>query len=263
MASYFIKSVFKSKISSALGTNDSSSSGTLGSVTAGGVKWDELNYPPCSASCHLIHYSPASDSIPVDAKQISRLLHTEFKLWLLLLMLNFIFCCVLAATSTSRPIDIFSSLVRFVLCSALQFATFYCGYKAVAGEVQQCKLIYTVMQVLLCIWMLVCAIIASGSIHGFKGCADESKLNLYRTFCALEATAHLALLLFACWCLYRVWTYPGHAIASRHDAQLQSDSESHAKSEAKRVKQAAKQSSHHSSSSTKKKSQTADSSNIV
>jgi len=222
MASWLAKAAFRSKVSSLTGSGSSSAAA---SSTAGGVKWDDLNYLPWHPALHVLHYSPATDSIPERARSISRLCHTCLKLVVALHCFNFCACIVLAACGAAPAIDLFSSLVRLAVCGGVQTVTFYQGYRSVAGELRQAKLLYSALQSAVAVWLLLCACVASGSIHGLAGCAQASRQSAYQVVCGVEGAAHLLLLCCVAWCVYCVWTYPGHAIAQRYEAQpLQTES---------------------------------------
>lgn len=124
------------------------------------IKWDDFNYPPM---INVIHYSSAE--LPENSRGIVRRIHCSFLILVIILFINLINCIVQAAQG-GEGINIFYSVLNFLIFIPLSMYTFYRGYRGLASDTYLLKF-YKILQGVLVLCYIIFSIIGSGAFNGW------------------------------------------------------------------------------------------------
>jgi hypothetical protein len=223
----------KNKLSEATNSKDGSGE----NKKAGGVNWDEYNYPPCLT---IVHFDPVGDTIPMLAKTTVLRMRLLWYYAICILFFNFWSNVGFVAAKSDEGIVIFYSGLQFCAGTVAGGCVLYQGYRGVAGDLVRNSRIYLWLQGVLTVFMILFASIQSGNLHGFSGITsrqDTASQPAYLILCIVESVAWLVCTAGSVFCMYRVYRYPGHERAQRYEVAATKNEEVATQRKKKRAKQ--------------------------
>jgi len=182
---------------------------------AGGVNWQEFNWPPCLT---VVHFDPRADPIPALARDTVLFMRNMLFGAMAILVFNICSNIGFVASSNVAGIVIFYSCMQFAVGSIAGGVVLFTGYRGIAGDLARSSRIYLIAQGLLTVMMLVFSGLDSGNLHGFAGITaheNDRPQPAYKVLCVIEGLAWLACAVVSIVAMYKVYRYPGHERAAR------------------------------------------------
>jgi len=240
MLGYFVKSKFNSVTQDArqaVGGNEEAASGL---DESGGVKWYEYNFPPY---LNVVHYNPwHGDDIPLSCKKTASVVYVGYRMSVFGLLVNVGTNLAFVVSGWVPSKYIILSIFQCIILTLLASIAFYWHYRGMAGELRKEGKLYLFMEFVLLVVYLVFVIVDYNNIHGYQAFGNHSTMietlvtnssnptnttsivvstgtqgTVWDIVSICEASWWSLTLLFSLGGVWRVYRYPGHAIAFRRE----------------------------------------------
>jgi len=249
IAKLFVQNKFNSVAQNARGaaSGENEDGSNSGLDERGGVKWYDYNFPPY---LNMIHYNPwHGDNIPLQCKKTASVVYVAYRMSVFGLIVNVGTNIAFVISGWAPSNDIIASIFQCIIVAILASLAFYWHYRGMAGEIRKEGKLYVFMEFVLIGLYLAFVIADYNNIHGYtafghhstqqelvpvNGTASDGQVNhtgapetitvdhsaqgaIWDIISVCEASWWVLTLLFSLGGLWRVWRYPGHAIAFRRE----------------------------------------------
>jgi len=176
------------------------------------IDWNNLNYPP---KIRLFHFDPSE--LPTPVARISRALQIASWIASLALILNIIWCIILAAADPKYEwINLLYSVLDCVIGIPIVTYTFYCGYRTLAlaltGTLR--AFIFFALQAVVLFFSFYFMLSPHGPFHGFirlGRLTDESPSVAWIFATLTESLLWLAYNVIAIWSSWKIFRFNPYA----------------------------------------------------
>eukprot|EP01068_Selenidium_serpulae_P010850 Selendium_serpulae@DN5549_c0_g1_i1.p1 len=157
------------------------------------IDWMDFNYPPF---VRLFHFNLAE--LPVKMRHIVRWIHISYLIALLIMVVNFIDCIVLASIVTATYVaptgttpsedksspgnqwwNVLFSLLNFCIGVPVGCYVFYTGYQGLAKKDSKLVFRYCIMAMVISVCYVAFAILPYGPFNGFVAFAQMGENGAY------------------------------------------------------------------------------------